>query len=142
MASSAVLSIYSALAGLTITGVKATRDLPDVKLVFAPKDLPLRLLLPSTHGDLSYIAIGTLNKVDWAIRDLCLWAPLTSGKGIEQFSEDMLQYVADYIAALKGLRNPTAQSVITQVGFQMGPVPWADTDYWAVDTNLIVEEVM
>ncbi len=141
MSASAISEIYDALAGLSISGVRV-RNIDKAKIKVSASDLPVRILLPSTSGELSYVAIGTLNKVEWSVRDICLWAPLSSGRGIEQHADDMVDYIKAYVAALKTLRNPTPQSVITNVGFQMGPVPWAADDYWAVDTTLVIEEIM
>ena len=141
MSETALEAIYREISKLKISGVKA-RNIDKIKLAVRPKDLPCRMLLPSTKGDLEFIAIGTLNKITWVIRDLCLWAPIAAGSGIEQFAASMVTYIKLYIVKLKTLRNPTDQSVITGVAFQMGPVPWADSDYWAVDITLTVDEIL
>lgn len=138
---SAIGEIYTRISKMKVSGVKC-RNIDKVRLAIRSRDLPMRMLLPSTTGDLSFIAIGTLNNIQWVIRDLCLWAPLTGGKGIEQYSNSMVIYLKEYIAALKRLRNPTGQSTIMAVSFAMGPIPWGDNDYWAVDIQLTVEEIL
>ncbi len=140
MSDSAIPDIYTALTNLPIGGVKA-RNITGVRLQMPQADLPLRLLLPSTGGNMSFVAIGTLQKLDWTITDVCLWAPLGAG-GIQQYAGPMLNFIREYIAALKSLRAPTSQSYVTGVAFQMGPLPWGDDDYWAVSTTVQVSEVM
>jgi len=137
---SAIEEIYLALANLELGGVKS-RNLPEVKLQVRLADLPLRILVPSTTGELSFIAIGTLNKITWDITDLCLWAPL-SGGGIEQYAAPMMDYVKSYLSEIKNMRNPTSQSNIVGLGVELGPTPWADSDYWAIRMNLAIEEVL
>ena len=140
MSDSAIEAIYLAISNMKIGKVKS-RNLPKVTLAVRNGSLPLRILVPSTAGDASFVAIGSLNKVEWAIRDLCLWAPL-SGGGIQQYAGPMTKYIKEYIKALKDLRAPTSQSHITGYLMQMGPMPWADSDYWAVDCTITVEEIL
>ena len=141
MADSAVKAIYASIAAMEVAGA-SSRDITAIKLAIKSADMPMRMLLPSTKGVMSYVGLGTLNNMSWVIRDLCLWAPLSAGTGVQQFAEDMIDYIVAYIKALKALRNPTAQSVITGVAFQMGPIPWGDNDYWGVDITLTVEEII
>jgi hypothetical protein len=141
MSESAIESIYRELSKTKIGNARA-RNIDKVKLGVNKRDLPVRMLLPSTTGDLSFVSFGTLNRIEWVIRDLCLWAPLVSGTGVEKYAGSMVLYIKDYIAKLKTIRNPTGQSNITGVAFAMGPVPWAENDYWAVDVTLTVEEIL
>ena len=136
-----ILNIYASIAGMDITGVNI-RDIGDIKLAVTQGGLPMRMLLPSTQGDMSFIAIGSLQNLTWVIRDLCLWAPLSAGGGIEHYSEDMVGYISSYIAKVKANRNPTSYSNITGIAIQMGPVPWGAEDYWAVDITVTVEEII
>ena len=141
MSESAIDAIYRELSKTKIGNAKA-RNIDKVKLGINKRDLPVRMLLPSTTGDLSFVSFGTLNRIEWVIRDLCLWAPLVSGTGVEKHAGSMVTYIKDYIAKLKTIRNPTTQSNITGVAFAMGPVPWAENDYWAIDVTLTVEEIL
>jgi len=141
MSASAIQEIYLELSKAQI-GNARSRNIDKVKLGFRKSDLPMRMLLPSTTGSLSYVSFGTLNRIEWVIRDLCLWAPLTSGSGVEKHAGSMVTYLKDYIATLKTIRNPTSQSNITGVAFAIGPVPWAENDYWAIDVTLTVEEIL
>jgi len=137
--SSNIKGIYTALANMRVGSVKA-RNINKVKLSIKAADLPIRLLLPGTKGEGEFVAMGTSQKMIWTIRDLCIWAPLTMGKGIEQFAESMVDYMALYIEAVKNNRFPVNCTNILSWEIQLGPIPWADTDYWSIDCTLTVEE--
>jgi hypothetical protein len=135
---SIILDIYTELANLDLGGI-VSRNLPEVQLEVAEAELPLRILVPNTKGEGSFVAIGTLTKVEWAIRDLCLWTPLSAGS-IAEVAEPMMDYVTAYLTALQALRSPLAGSVVSGFTFQLGPVQWGDGQYWAIDVTLAVEE--
>jgi len=141
MSISAIDSIYLELSKLRIGKAKA-RNIDRVKLKIAKSDLPMRMLLPSTRGTLSFVGMGSLNRMEWTIRDLCLWAPIVQGSSIELHAGSMVQYLRDYIAAVKKMRGPTNCSNILGVEYAIGPVPWGDVDYWAIDVTLTVEEIL
>ncbi len=138
---SQILQIYDSIDDMVIPGVKS-RNLKAIKLAIRKSDLPCRMLLPNTEADLEFVAIGTLANLTWVVRDLCLWAPLSAGTGVAEFSEAMVEYMASYIAKIKANRNPTSYSNITGVAFQLGPVPWGDNTYWAVDITLTITEIL
>ncbi len=138
---SEILGIYRSVANMKVGKIKS-RNVDKVKLTIKQSDLPMRMLLPSTSGEMEFIAIGSLQKMNWAIRDLCLFAPLTKGAGVEKFSKAMVDYLDLYMVQIKANRHPTAQSNIVGVEVQMGPIPWADTNYWAIDIVLTVEEIL
>jgi len=140
MSESAIDAIYLKLSKTKIGNAKA-RNIDKVKVKVTRRDLPCRMLLPSTTGDLTFVSFGTLNSIDWVIRDLCLWAPIQSG-GVEKHAGSMVTYIKDYVAKLKTMRNPSAQSEIVGVAFAMGPTPWGDEDYWAIDTTLTIREIL
>ena len=133
--------IYWKLSEMPVGDVKA-RNLDEIKLQVRAVDLPLRMLLPSTEGEQGFISIGTLTRTTWRIRDLCLWQPVVEGTGIEQCAGDMLAYIQLYAAGIRAMRNPTPESTIMTVTFTLGPVAWATSDFWAVDTILEVEEYL
>ena len=138
---SEILNIYKSIANMKVGSIKS-RDIDKVKLAIKDSDLPLRMLLPSTQGEMEFIALGDLQNMDWVIRDLCLFAPLTKGSGIQQFSKAMVDYLSLYLVQIKGNRNPTAYSNIVGVAVKMIPVLWAEKTYWAVDIILTVEEIL
>lgn len=137
---SGIDEIYLAVANLNLGGI-VCRNLPEVTLEVGQADLPLRILIPSTQGDGQFVMIGTLQKVEWALNDLCLWAPIDGGS-IERYAEPMLAYIKAYLAALKTILTPTAQSVLTGFTFEMKPRVWGEATYWAVNTLLAVEEYL
>ena len=137
-----IASVYTAVAAYAPTGATTTRNITAVKLDVADADLPCRLLLPSTSAEGDFIMMGNLQNVGWAIRDLCLWAPLSDGGGIAQYSSAMLTYISSYLSKVKAGRNPATNCTIVGIEVQMGPVPWGTKDYWAVDITLTVEEIL
>ena len=141
MSDSAIGNIYREISKMKVGKVKA-RNIDRIKLTIKDSDLPMRMLLPSAEGDLGFVGIGSLNNIQWTIRDLCLWAPVSAGKGVEQYADSMMDYLKLYIAQIKSSRNPTSQSHISNVAFTMGPVPWGEQDYWAVNILLTVEEIL
>lgn len=136
-----IRAIYTAIAEMAVGDVHA-RDLSEIKLQVRAEDCPVRMLLPCTEGEQGFVAIGTLSNTSWRIRDLCLWQPLKAGSGIEQCANEMIAFVEIYGAAVRAMRNPTPESHIVSVSYRLGPVPWATTDYWAVDIILVVEEIL
>ena len=136
-----IQDVYTSIANMKVGSIKS-RNVNKVNLTVRDSSLPLRLMLPSTSGEMDFVAIGNLQRMGWAIRDLCLFAPLTQGSGVEQFSKAMVDYLSLYIEAIKANRNPATNCTIVGVEVQMGPVPWAEKDYWAVDITLTVEEIL
>ena len=136
---SAILDIYNSIANMEVDGVPC-RDIDEVKLNF--RKMPVRMLLPSTEGDMEFIAIGDLQGITWAIRDLCIFASVTKGEGIEAYSKAMVEYIALYMEQIKANRSPAAQCSIEGVQVQMGPIGWGDKNYWAVDITLAVREIL
>jgi hypothetical protein len=134
-------AIYNAIAAIPV-GTIPCRNLDQIKLVVRAQDCPMRVLLPTTDGEMGFIAIGTMTNTPWLIRDLCLWQPLVAGVGIEQCAFDMVQYIEQYIAAMKGVREVVAGATLVSATFRLGPVAWATTDFWAVDITLRVEEIL
>jgi len=131
--------IYFAVSEMAV-GTAQARNLDEIKLTVKASDCPMRLLLPSTEGDMAFVGIGQLTRVTWRIRDLCLWQPIVAGTGIEQCADDMLAYIELYGAAVRALRNPAAGATIVGVTYKITPILWATTDFWAIDITLEVEE--
>ncbi len=140
MSDSAIDSIYAALSNMTIGGVRA-RNIIGIKFQVEQADLPLRLFPPNMQGRMSFVAIGTLQKLESTITDVCLWAPLGAGDA-KQYSEPMLRYIQEYYAVIKSLRSPTSQSWLIDVEHDMRPTPWADEEYWGIVMTIRVSEVM
>jgi hypothetical protein len=138
---SQIEAIYRIIAGFDLGGIQS-RNLPEIKLLVQQGDCPVRLLMPSTRGEQSFVLVGSTQKIQWRIRDLCLWAPVSEGQGIENFAQPMQDYIVAYLAAIKALYGGqvTSQAHIVGATFSMGPVIWDETQLWAVDTQLAVEE--
>lgn len=138
---SRIKEIYTSISKMKVGKIKA-RNIDKITLAVRDKSLPLRLLLPSTQGEGDFVAIGTLQQTGWAIRDLCLWAPLTKGSGIQEYSEAMVDYMSLYLAQIKANRSPASQCTIEGWEVQMNPVLWAEKSYWAVDITVTVKEIL
>ena len=136
---SVINDIFLGIANMNVGGVKS-RNLPQVTLTIDQNDLPLRLLSPSVSSDVSFVAIGEMNRITWTIRDLCLWATLTGEE--QQHYQPMLDYIRGYIDALKLIKSPANQSWFSSYAIGMGQRMWGDNPYWAVDVLLTVEEAL
>ena len=136
-----ILDIYTSISKMKVGSVKA-RNIDKVKLEIRDSYLPLRLLLPATEGEGDFVMIGNLQKMGWAIRDLCLWAPTTKGSGIQQFSKAMVEYISLYVEEIKSNRNPATNCTIVGWEVEMKPVLWTEKTYWAVDITVTVEEIL
>lgn len=141
-AESQISPIYKAISKWRVGDVKC-RNIEKIKLAIKDKHLPCRFLLPATEGDLNFVALGSSPiNIKWQIRDLCLWAPISAGSGIEMYSGAMLEYEMLYIKRLQENLNPTTQSVITNVTWRQSPIPWAKKDYWGIDYTITVVEIV
>jgi hypothetical protein len=138
MSGSALEAIYASLTKMSLAGIKC-RGLAEVKLEVNERDLPIRMLLPNTTGETGFVGVGTLQEMVWQVTDVCLWDLLSAG-GLEKMADPMVRYMVGYLKALKALRNPTTQSEIQGVGFELGPQLWADGQYWAIRMNLAIKE--
>jgi len=136
---SVINDIFLGIANMNVGGV-VCRNLPEVTLTVELADLPLRILSPSVSSDVSFVAIGEMNRITWSIRDLCLWAILT-GEETQHF-QPMLDYIRGYIDALKAIKSPADQSWFSSYAIGMGQRIWGETPYWAVDVQLTVEEAL
>jgi len=134
-------SLYYAISEMAVGDV-VCRNLDEIKLTIRAEDCPMRLLLPSTEGEMGFIAIGTLTKTPWRIRDLCLWQPIMAGSGIEQCANEMVAYIELYAAAIRKMREPVPGTNLISATFKLGPVLWATSDFWAIDVVLGVEEFL
>ena len=138
---SKVLDIYNSIANMEVGSIKC-RDIDKIKLTVRDGDLPLRLLMPDTQGDMSFVMIGNLQNVKWVIRDLCLWANVNKGGGIADYSKSIMEYLSLYLTQLKANKSPVAQTVISGMASQIIRVKWGEQTYWGVDSTLTVEEII
>ena len=137
---SAIDDIYLAFSNLSLGGVRC-RNLSALTAQVEQADLPLRLMVPTTSGEGNFVMIGTLQKVEWALHDLCLWAPAETVNDGRYF-QPMMDYIKAYLTAIKAILTPTDQSHITGWNFQIGVRPWGDAQYLAVDATFSVEEYL
>lgn len=134
-----IMDIYTGISKMQISNIKA-RNIDKVNL--AIRKTPVRLLLPSTKARLEFFGLGNAQRATWTIRDICLFAPVATGAGVEQYAAGMVDYISLYMAAVKANRNPASNACIQDVEIELGPVKWANKDYWAIDITLTVSEVL
>lgn len=123
-------------------GSVVARNIDEVSLTVQEADMPVRLLLPATSGELFFVeGVGSLTNTTWDIRDLCLFAPVDKGAGVQDYSQALVQYLELYAEAVKENRCLGGLCTIESWTSSILPVPWADSTYWAVDVTLTVEEI-
>jgi len=136
-----ILEIYTSISDMTISSIEA-RNIDKINLTVTDGALPVRLLLPETSGELSFVGLGALSNMNWVIRDLCLYAPISAGSGIEQFAEGMVNYISLYIDEIKANRCVSGYGTILSMEAVMGPIEWATKNYWAIDITLVIKETV
>ena len=138
--SSNISSVYTVLTAYDPTGVTTNRDITAAQLEVADADLPCRILIPATEGDAGFVGIGNLLSIDWRIQDVCLWAPVGAGTGVEQYSAALVTYIKSYLDKVKADRSPAAGCAITGLSFKISPIAWGKKNYWGVETIVTVSE--
>ncbi len=136
-----IKTIYTNIANMTVGSIPA-RNVISVDQSILSGDLPVRILLPKTSADMEFVMLGNLEKLVWSITDLCIFGSVSAGSGVEQYSEDMVDYMNLYMTAIKSKRNPAPNCHIEGVQIELGPILWGDKDYWAVEIILTVSEVL
>lgn len=151
--SSAIASIYSALASQSVTVDTKTPTVYSLAAIPKHVDtaiLPCRLLLPMgnnpTGGDgFGFIAVGTSAKVNWQIVDLMLWEVEAQGLGIEDFAPDLVAYCGAYLDKMRTFKAPTSQSHLVSVNCAPGMYQYPSQlgkSYFGVLCTLTVEEAL
>ena len=138
--SSNISSVYTVLTAYDPTGVLTNRDITAAKLEVADADLPCRILIPATEGTSGFVGIGNLLTITWTIQDVCLWAPVGAGAGVQQYSTAFVTYIKSYLDKVKADRSPAAGCHISDVSFKIEPTQWGSKTYWAINTTVTVEE--
>jgi len=136
-----ITDIITAVGEMAI-GDTVCRYLDTAKMDVAAGDLPVRIIVPVTEAAGEFVAIGNLSAIEWRIHDVLLYAAVTQGSGIHQFTSEMATYIEQYITALKANRVFATTGVLVGWEFRMGPIAWSSPtpDYWGVDIALVIEE--
>jgi len=109
---------------------------------------PQRVLSCSgqSEGGMGFIALGKLTSIDWTIVDTLLLKEALLGDSLKENSANIVKYIDAYIAAIRGLRAPSAQSHFTDMKFEPGVYYWPDdtsgTPYIGVKVTLNIQEVI
>lgn len=158
MPASQLLSIYDAIAAMSVTAGGQTPtvwDVDDIRDSVQTGHLPVRILLP--HGDFRGGGSGgqafrpitltnSISKGTWNIVDLCLWRPVGQGLGMRDIGPTLVEYCSAYVTALVGInRGTTYQSYLTgweiAAGVYAYPEP-SDNWFWGVRAVVQVDEII
>lgn len=138
-----ITAIYHALANMEVGTAKLkAKDVHEIKFQFSDKELPMRLLMPSTETDAGFIMIGSLVDVAWQITDMMLLDPVGTGGGIHEYSGAMVEYIGDYLTAIKANRSLYAGSHVENIAAEAGMIDWGSKQYYGVIVTLTVKEKM
>ena len=150
---SAIDSIYSALSSMSVQFSTDTQyqvhtwnytALDGSKMPACPQ----RYLAcsGSLDGDMTFVALGKLTSINWSVVDTLLLKPATEGDALKENNGRIVTYIAAYIAALRAMRAPTAQSHVTNMKIVPGLYYWPDdtagVPYVGVQITLTIQEVI
>lgn len=148
---SQLLATYNAIAAIDISVNSVT--LPVIGADQGKgtvKQTPTRILSPLHDRDenrgMSKITFGNNAIVPRVISDLCLYAPVTEGSGIEYYVPFLLEYQEAYENAVianfgLGLRGVTVQNVSLEIGVYAYPAV-AGKWYYGVKAEWSINEVL
>ncbi len=132
---SAITSIYDAIASWDINIKGRTipvRNLSGLRDAFNEGDAPARMMMIMTGEteaeNAAFLALGKLQTITWLIEDRLYYRPVALGQGIQDYAEDLVVYIKDYIEAARQDRSPTTQSVIEDVRCVPAIVLWPDAE--------------
>ncbi len=156
MPASQLLSIYDAIAAMSVTAAGETPtvwDVDEIRDSVHTAHLPVRILLP--HGDFrggggqAFRPVTLTNNIargTWQIVDLCLWKPVGRDLGMRAVGPALVEYCSAYVTALVGInRGTTYQSYLTgwdiAAGVYAFPDP-SDNWFWGVRATVLVDEII
>lgn len=140
-------AIYQAIHDLAVTFDSDITvpcwDYDEIKQAMPSGNTPIRVL--STVGEggnaqMGYMLVANSAKVTWNIEDTLYLTPVTAGGGIRDCTADLVKYCKAYVEAVRNKRNPTAQSDVTAVSFDIGTYTWGTTEFFGVRVLLTIDE--
>jgi hypothetical protein len=152
MGTSAITSIYSALAGLAPTYdsdvTVRVQSIGKVNEFAHTDDLPMRKLQAfqnESGSEMAFLALGTTVTVTWTVVDRFLMRHANQGAGWEEFADELTLYCASYINILKSNRALTCGSHVENVSFRPGIFTFPEGSakrIAGVDVILTISEVI
>ncbi|MFQ5433842.1 MAG: hypothetical protein ACE5FD_03110 [Anaerolineae bacterium] len=139
-----ILAIYNVIEAMPVTVGSETPtvyDLAELKNGVDMSALPVRLLLPysdvgNTAGRMADFNIGSTSTITWTILDRLLWQPVATGAGIEEFAEDIVSYIGEYLDAANTLSFSAIADRVNPVSIRARAR--ADIRYPATSANVYV----
>jgi hypothetical protein len=150
-----ILGIYNAIEAISVTVGSVTPtvydsdELPDIVDTWG---VPLRLLLPVSdlgdgmEGRITYTALQKASRVQWRIRDLCLWEQVGQGIGLRTIMPTLVEYAGKYMDAMtdnRALMDGAHLDNDTKIEPRI--LEWPDRSgqwFYAVDAVLVVSEFL
>lgn len=157
---SRIVDIYRAIGNIPVSAAGKTptvRHLDQLPRSVSTAQLPIRLMLPfgnfntllSRQADVSHVTIsGAVNRVNWFVRDLCLWRPLAQGIGLEDSADQIMEYAGNYLAAITEHRRSLSnagQSFIDGAAISPGIHEYpleSGNWYFGIDCTVNVIEIL
>lgn len=123
---------YQALAETNLTAREQNipvRGVVNLQTSVSAGDLPVRLLLPvGARADGRNIAAidlsGRFRTARWRITDLLLLANTTEGRGLEDFAEELVDYVVQYETVMNARRQMAAGMLLEDLSIETGIFEW------------------
>ena len=150
MASSQIYAIYDNIAGWD---VYFDSDLPAkvLELHNQPEKISsmegvVRVISHFTTGeDSQFIALGKTLAIDWVIEDTLYVRPTAHLSSLRRSTPQIMNYVVNYLDAIKNNRSPANQCHIAFVAKEIGTGSYpegADEEWFTVRFTLTIREII
>lgn len=150
---STISAMYTNLAAQSVkigTNTVTVYGLSALPMNIPTAKLPCRLLLPV--GDMAnegrnaeFIAIGDTITVDWQIKDLMLYKPLSQDIGLSAFAPVLVDYAGAYMDMIRAFRAPSNTSHLETVSVMPGIYEYpagSGNQFAGVMCTLLIREVI
>jgi hypothetical protein len=120
----------------------SVRSVEDMQNNLNAGDLPVRMLLIPGEEDagLSFVALGKTLGVTWELLDRLYLRVASHGRGLQDYTADLIAYVKSYITVIQNNRAPTSQSHVRAVRFIPQLFERGEVTYAGVDVRLSIDE--
>ena len=147
-------TVFTNLAALTITVSSTTPQAFDLNAIppdVNPAKLPCRILLPfgaEAEQGHAFTFTEFLNsqaaEATWHITDLCLWATVGAGRGLQSYAATLASYAAAYLEVIRTNWQIAAYCQIVGATFGIGAFEYPGGSgqyYFGVECKVEVQEL-